>query len=240
MSFDVDITKTVGGDPRRFTLQVKFKTTRRRTVIYGPSGAGKSLTLQALAGLLRPDAGHIAFDGEVLFDHGQRLHVPARRRRFGYLFQDYALFPQLSVRQNVAFGLKRGWLNPSAQAGGEAVERWLRAFELGEVAHQRPHELSGGQRQRAALARALVNEPRALLLDEPFSALDPELRDRMRGELHDLLERIGVPVLMITHDADDLAWFGEHKLYLSEGVINEQPPAAPARARTPPLQMETP
>ena len=219
MSFVVDITKTVGNAQRRFTLHAQFETSARSTVIYGPSGAGKSLTLQALAGLMTPDSGRIQFEDVVLFDTPQRIDVPARERRFGYLFQDYALFPQLNVRQNVAFALRRGWLNPPLHAGGDGVERWLRAFELSEVAHQRPHELSGGQRQRTALARALVNEPRALLLDEPFSALDPDLRDRMRAELRDLLERIRIPVVMITHDPEDLRWFGDRVFRLNAGHI---------------------
>jgi len=221
MSFDVDITKLVGGKQRRFELCVRFETRARRTVIYGPSGAGKSLTLQALAGLLTPDRGRIAIDGEVLYDSAAGIDVPARRRRFGYLFQDYALFPHLNVRQNVAFGLSKGWRNPSRQAGGEAVERWLQVFELADVAKQRPSELSGGQRQRTALARALVNSPRALLLDEPFSALDPALRERMRQELDELLVRIGLPIVMITHDPDDLARFGEAALLMRDGRIAE-------------------
>ena len=229
MSFQVDITKTVGDARRRFTLQVSFETTARSTVIYGPSGAGKSLTLQALAGLLRPDRGRIVFGTELLFDSATRIQVPARRRRFGYVFQDHALFPQLNLRQNVAFGLQRGWLNPSPRAGGEAVERWLRVFELSEVAHQRPHELSGGQRQRTALARALVNEPRALLLDEPFSALDPALRDRLRAELRELMARIDIPMVMITHDPEDLAWFGENIFQLDAGGISRHPPAVQPR-----------
>jgi molybdate transport system ATP-binding protein len=180
MSFDVDIRKTVSSERRSFELRVQFHARARRTVIFGPSGAGKSLTLQAIAGLLQPDAGRIVFDNDVLFDRAANIDVPARRRNFGYLFQDYALFPKLNVRQNIAFALQSGLRNPSSQAGGEAVEQWLRAFELDEVASQRPNELSGGQRQRTALARALVHSPRALLLDEPFSALDPELRQRMR------------------------------------------------------------
>jgi molybdate transport system ATP-binding protein len=129
------------------------------------------------------------------------------------------------VRQNVAFGLKAGWLNPSARAGGEAVDRWLQAFELTDVAAQRPAELSGGQRQRTALARALVNSPRALLLDEPFAALDPELRDRMRTELDELLKRVDIPVVMITHDPADLAWFGQSAFYLRDGCISDRPGA---------------
>ncbi len=223
MSFDVDIRKTVHSARRSFELQVRFTTHARRTVIYGPSGAGKSLTLQALAGLLTPDSGRIAFAGETLFDSCSGIHIPARRRGFGYLFQDYALFPRLNVRQNIAFGLRHGLRNPTARAGGEAVDGWLQSFELDEVAAQRPSDLSGGQRQRTALARALIHAPRALLLDEPFSALDPELRERMRGELDALLRRIDIPVLMITHDPEDLDWFGDEALYLRDGAIAERP-----------------
>ena len=228
MSFDVEIQKTVVSARRSFELSVRFQTRARRTVIYGPSGAGKSLTLQALAGLLSPDVGRIAFADEVLFDSAKGVDVPARRRNFGYLFQDYALFPHLNVRQNIAFGLHRGLRNPGARSDEPEVERWLAAFELNNVAAQRPSELSGGQRQRTALARALVHSPRALLLDEPFSALDPELRSRMRAELDELLQRIAIPVVMITHDPEDLDWFGDEALYLRDGVI-AAPPAAPEK-----------
>ncbi len=224
MSFRVEIDKVVRSERRSFHLRVRFETHAKRTVIFGPSGAGKSLTLQALAGLLTPDAGRIVFGTETLFDAAAGIDVPARLRGFGYLFQDYALFPRLNVRQNIAFGLQTGWRNPSAQVADEAVERWLQAFELGEVALQRPAELSGGQRQRTALARALVHSPRALLLDEPFSALDPDLRDRMRAELDALLRRIDIPVLMITHDPDDLARFGDEAFYLRDGAIADTRP----------------
>jgi len=232
MSFDVDIRKTVTSERRSFTLRVSFRTHARRTVIFGPSGAGKSLTLQAIAGLLRPDSGRIAFDGAPVFDGTQRIDVPARTRNFGYLFQDYALFPRLNVRQNIAFGLRSGLRNPSKQASGDEVERWLQAFELVDVAAQRPAELSGGQRQRTALARALAHSPRALLLDEPFSALDPELRDRMRAELDELLQRVDIPVLMITHDREDLAWFGDEAIYMLDGAIAERPPVLERRVPT--------
>jgi molybdate transport system ATP-binding protein len=240
MGFDVRIDKTFHGERRSFRLQVNLRTQSRRTVIFGPSGAGKSLTLQAIAGLQRPDSGRIVFDGETLFDSATAVDVPARRRGFGYLFQDYALFPKLSVRQNIAFGLQTGWRNPSAAGGGAAVERWLQAFELGDVAAQRPGELSGGQRQRTALARALAPSPRALLLDEPFSALDPELRDRMRVELDALLRRIDIPVLMITHDPEDLGWFGDAAFHLRDGMVTAAPPAARRRASAPADGVERP
>ena len=233
MSFDVQIRKRVssaGG--RSFELNVAFKTEQRCTVIYGPSGAGKSLTLQAMAGLLKPDSGRIVFNGQTLLDTSAGIDVPARARRFGYVFQDYALFPHLNVRQNIAFGLQRGLLNPSAKVDGDAVRRWLHAFELTEVAGQYPHQLSGGQRQRTGFARALVNEPQALLLDEPFSALDPALRERMRDELHRLLERIAIPMLMITHDPDDLVRFGDARLLLEAGAMVEVNPSLSPQSRS--------
>jgi molybdate transport system ATP-binding protein len=223
--FEVDIHKRVGDARRHFDLRVRFAATAQRTVVYGPSGAGKSLMLQALAGLQTPDSGRIALAGEVVFDSASGINLPARRRRMGYLFQDYALFPHQNVRQNIAFGLHTGWRNPPRSVQHAAVRRWLQAFELEEVAHQRPDQLSGGQRQRTALARALVNSPRALLLDEPFAALDPALRQRMRGELDSLLKSIAIPVLMITHDPEDLNWFGEQALQLRDGVIVEAPGA---------------
>jgi molybdate transport system ATP-binding protein len=219
MSLSVDIQRRMVSPQRSFDLRVRFETSARRTVIFGPSGAGKSLTLRAIAGLLKPDQGRIRLGDAVLFDSRLGIAQPARRRHLGYVFQDYALFPHLSVRQNVAFGLRQGWLNPSREARDDRVERSLKALELSELAGQYPDELSGGQRQRVALARALINSPRALLLDEPFSALDGDLRARMRDELDALLARLEIPVLMITHDREDLARFGEVVVHLAGGSL---------------------
>jgi molybdate transport system ATP-binding protein len=232
MGFDVDIHKTVRSERRSFELRVRFQSRAKRCVVYGPSGAGKSLTLQALAGLITPDSGRIAFDDDVLFDAAKRIDRPARQRDFGYLFQDYALFPKLNVRQNIAFGLQAGVRNPSSKFESDAVEYWLNAFELQAVSGQLPSELSGGQRQRTALARALAHSPRALLLDEPFSALDPDLRDRMRAEMDELLQRVDIPVVMITHDPEDLEWFGDERIYLRDGVVAPHPPAPERRIST--------
>ncbi|MFT4174093.1 MAG: ATP-binding cassette domain-containing protein [Rhodocyclaceae bacterium] len=229
MGFEVDFTRTVGSDRRKFKVHARFASDARRTVIYGPSGAGKSLTLQSLAGLLRPDEGFIRFNGDLLFDGGAGVDVPARVRGFGYLFQDYALFPQLNVRQNIAFAQQAGWFNPARKAGDAAVDKWIRALELTAVADLYPAELSGGQRQRTALARSLVKSPRALLLDEPFSALDPALRERTRRELNVLLDDLGIPVVMITHDPQDLECFGEKVLHLRGGRILDE--AEPVGAR---------
>jgi len=219
MTISVNIRKVLRAGERTFQLDAQFESASKRVVIYGASGAGKSQMLKAIAGLSRPDSGVIELDGQKLFDTSAGIDVPARKRRVGYLFQDYALFPHLNVRQNIGFGLQRGWFNPAPRGEPEAVHYWLEAFGLAEVAHQRPAELSGGQRQRVALARALVAEPSALLLDEPFAALDPALRVRMRAELDHLQRRLDIPMLLITHDPDDAATFGGHVLTMADGRV---------------------
>ncbi len=145
--------------------------------------------------------------------------MPARERRLGYLFQEYALFPHLTVRQNIAFGLDAGWRNPKRAAESAAVARWIDDFELRSLADRFPDQLSGGQRQRTALARALVAGPRALLLDEPFAALDTPLRARLRAELQELQERIALPMLLITHDDSDVAAFADEVVHLAAGRV---------------------
>ena len=222
MQLDIDIQKTLRSGERVFQLNARFCAQGQRVVVVGPSGAGKSLLLKAIAGLMRPDSGHVRLDGQTLFDAKAGIHLPPQSRQMAYLFQDYALFPHLSVRQNIAFGLRRGWFNPRLNDGGAAVDYWLDALHLREVAHQAPHELSGGQRQRTALARALVSKPRALLLDEPFAALDPALRAVMRAELDALQKRLQVPMVLITHDPLDVEVFGEQVLHMRGGAIEWQ------------------
>jgi len=215
----VDIDKTLRSGKREFRLRARFEVHSKRLVIYGASGAGKSQLLKAMAGLMRPDSGRIELAGRTLFDSTAGIDLPAQQRRVGYLFQDYALFPHLNVRQNIAFGLQRGLWNPSPKADSEALRYWLQAFELDAVAHQTPDQLSGGQRQRVALARALIAEPSALLLDEPFAALDPSLRVRMRAELDALQRRLDIPMLLITHDPDDASTFGGQVLTMADGAV---------------------
>ncbi len=222
MTIAVDIAATLRSGARTFELRTRFKATGQRVVIYGASGAGKSQMLKAVAGLMRPHAGRIELAGRVLFDAAAGIDISPQRRRVGYLFQDYALFPHLNVRQNIGFGLQRGWRNPPRRGDGAAVAYWLEAFGLEAVAHQLPEQLSGGQRQRVALARALVAEPDALLLDEPFAALDPALRVRMRHELDALQRRLDIPMLLITHDPDDAATFGGQVLTMADGAIVEE------------------
>ena len=219
MVWQVDVQRRFEHRRRRFDLDVKFTSDSRRLVLFGASGAGKSQTLRIIAGLTAPDAGFVRLDGEMLVDRAAGIDVPARRRRLAYVFQDYALFPHLTVVQNIAFGTHRGWLNARRHERHEAVERWLRVFELAPVAHQYPEQLSGGQRQRTALARALVAQPRALLLDEPFAALDPALRARLRDELADLQAQLEIPLVLISHDEADVKRLGDEVLEMREGRV---------------------
>lgn len=219
MTIEINIRKHLQADERSFNLDIALRTDSNRVVLYGPSGAGKSLTLQAIAGLLTPDQGVIRLQKNTLFDSNAAICLAPQRRNVAYLFQDYALFPHLTVVQNVAFGLRSGSFKLRRPHDHPAVQKWLTSFELSATANSYPHQLSGGQRQRVALARALVLEPDILLLDEPFSALDLTLRERMRRELSELQRRLSVPMMVITHDPADLALLGDEIFEIRNGRI---------------------
>lgn len=219
MSLALNIGKTLRSGERSFHLQLDWHADAARIAVFGPSGAGKSLLLRLLTGIERPDHGRIVLAGRVLFDSAAGIDLPMRARSLGYVFQDYALFPHLDARQNVAFGLHRGAWNPRRTCRVPEVEHWLDALGLAAVASLHPAQLSGGQRQRTALARALVTRPRALLLDEPFAALDPPLRAGMRDELDRLQRQSGVPMILISHDPEDAGRFGDAILHLREGRL---------------------
>ncbi|MBB1629099.1 sulfate/molybdate ABC transporter ATP-binding protein [Achromobacter sp. UMC71] len=222
MSVDLRIRKNMVSGDRHFSLDVAFSSASKRIALFGPSGAGKSLTLRAVAGLLRPDAGRIEVNGRVLFDSEARVSVAPQARRVAYLFQDYALFPHLTVAQNIAFGSRRGWLNPPKRAVSADARRWVDAFELGAIVGSYPSEISGGQKQRVALARALMLKPDILLLDEPFSALDSQLRGKMRQELNALQRQLNVPMLLITHDPADVDALADEVFEVREGKVRRR------------------
>ncbi len=222
MSIDLLVRKHMVSGDRKFELDVQFKSSAKRIALFGPSGAGKSLTLRAVAGLLRPDAGRIEVNGRVLFDSQANLSLPARSRRVAYLFQDYALFPHLTVAQNIAFGLRGGWLNPPRREVTREAQRWVDAFELNAIVGSYPNEISGGQKQRVALARALMLQPDILLLDEPFSALDSQLRGKMRQELDALQRQLDVPMLLITHDPADVEALSDEVFEVREGRVGRR------------------
>ena len=192
---------------RSFRLSVALELGRETLALVGPSGAGKSSVLRAIAGLLRPERGRIALGREAWLDTVAGIDVPPERRSVGLVFQEYALFPHLDVRRNVAFG------------GSERVDELLERFRIGHLAGARPAALSGGERQRVALARALARDPSVLLLDEPLSALDTHTRGVVRGELAELLAELQLPTLLVTHDFEDAAALADRVGVIVEGRI---------------------
>jgi molybdate transport system ATP-binding protein len=217
-TIDVALALRVSDGRRAFELDVAFSSAARVVALYGPSGAGKSLTLLAMAGLLTAQAGHVRVEGRTLFDSAQRLDVPPEQRQLGYMFQHYALFPHLTVRENIAFGLT-SWRKRLSADGAQRVDELIDAFGLQAMAHSRPASLSGGQQQRVALARALSCRPRLLLLDEPFAALNPMLRGQLRTELAAACARWAVPLVMITHDIEDVLSLAEVAFLFDAGRV---------------------
>lgn len=203
-----------------FSLKVDFETDSRVLVVFGASGSGKSLTLKMMAGLIAPRAGFVQLGGRVLYDSAAGVDLPARARRVGYVFQDYALFPHMTVRQNVAFGLGSPW-KALGRSRSREVDELLERFEIDHLAESLPRRISGGQRQRTALARALAMKPEALFLDEPLSALDPLLRRRVRADLLATLERTEIPAVLISHDPDDVEAFAGSLAVMDSGHMVE-------------------
>ncbi len=191
MYLSVEIDKSLPG----FHLQASYSCETGVLVLFGPSGAGKSLTLQCLAGIVRPDRGRIVVEGRTLYDSSLGIDLPPQKRRVGYVPQNYALFPHMSVADNIAFGLRR---QASAPRQSE-IPHLVEMLRLDGLEKRRPKELSGGQQQRVALARALASNPRLLLLDEPFSALDTPLRDALRADLCEVHRELGVSIVLVTH-----------------------------------------
>jgi molybdate transport system ATP-binding protein len=194
---------------RTFRLQLTLTVGAETVALVCPSGAGKSSVLRAVAGLLRPERGNVTFGPETWLDRGRGIDMPPERRRVGLVFQEYALFPHLDVRGNVAFGAR----------DRRAVPELLERLRIGGLADARPTELSGGERQRVALARALAREPDVLLLDEPLSALDTHTRRTVRAELHEFLGELRMPTLLVTHDFEDAATLADRVGVLVDGRV---------------------
>ena len=212
MSLDVKITKRFDG----FTLRTEFTAGNTTAAILGASGCGKSMTLRCIAGIVRPDSGRIVLDGRVLFDSEQGIDLPPQQRNVGLLFQNYALFPNMTVEQNVLCALKKE-KDPAVRKA--ACAEALRAMRLEKLAHRLPSELSGGQQQRAALARILAGKPRILMLDEPFSALDSYLREEVEGEVGSLLASFAGTALLVTHNRDEAYRLCKEMIVLNEGRV---------------------
>ncbi len=203
-----------------FTLDVAWTAGDGVAVLFGPSGAGKTLTLQCLAGLLRPDQGRIVVDGRVLFDSSAGVDVPPQARRVGYVFQGYALFPHLSVAENVGFGLRA---RPRAERAARTASV-LERLGLADLGRRAPHQLSGGQRQRVALGRALATDPALLLLDEPLSALDAPLRRALRDELRAILREWRTAAVVVTHDFTEAYRLADRIVVYDAGRVVQSAP----------------
>ncbi|MBM3270801.1 MAG: ATP-binding cassette domain-containing protein [Candidatus Sericytochromatia bacterium] len=215
----------VAGEPGhpQARLDAEIRVPPGITVLFGPSGSGKTTCLVTLAGLLRPTRGRIALGGQVFFDSDLGTDVPPERRRVGLVFQSLALFPHLSAEANVAYGLPAGL---SGAARRDRARHWLERIRVPHLAQRKPASFSGGEAQRVALARALASEPRVLLLDEPFSALDLELRLELAEEVQAIVTELGLPALLVTHDREDARRLGRRLILLSAGrVVSEGVPA---------------
>jgi molybdate transport system ATP-binding protein len=218
LTFDIE-RRFRGGVTVRAALEVPLDA-EPVTVLYGPSGAGKTTVLRCLAGLDLPDAGVIHFGRETWADASARAFVPPQRRGVGFLFQEYALFPHLTVAENIGYALRTTEKSERARRVDEAA----RLLRISDLLERRPDRLSGGQRQRVALARALAPRPRLLLLDEPLSALDAPTREELRGELRALLERTGIPSIVVTHDRVEAMALGDRMAVLADGAVRQVGP----------------
>jgi molybdate transport system ATP-binding protein len=208
-------TFPVRSDSAGFSLDLEFRAAAGVTALFGPSGSGKTLTLDSIAGFMRPDEGRVILDDDILFDGATRVNLPPQARNCGYVFQSYALFPHMTLRENLVFAAER---RPRLERH-RRVNEMLERFRLVDVAGRRPHEVSGGQRQRCSIARALIGAPRMLLLDEPTQGLDAPLRAEFYEVLRSVRADFKTPVLLVSHDLDECFELGEEMLILRDGRI---------------------
>ena len=207
MALEVHVKKALSS----FVLDISLTVERGELkVIIGPSGAGKTTVIRIIAGLERPDEGYITYHGEEWVNSGKGDFMPSQKRRLGFVFQDYTLFPHLTVYQNVAF----------AAQDRKDVGELLRLFGIWDVRDSKPNRISGGERQRCAICQNLARKPRVLLLDEPFSALDLENRRRLRRELKALKEKLSIPIIHVTHDLNEALYLGDEVLPMVKGKLD--------------------
>ncbi len=211
MSLLVDIEKDLG----QFSLRARFEAGNTTTALLGASGCGKSVTLKCIAGIMTPDRGRIVLDGRTLFDREKHINLTPQERRVGYLFQQYALFPNMTVEQNIQCGIRAGSRSEKRRLCAQAVQR----FRLEGLEKKYPVQLSGGQQQRTALARILLSEPKCILLDEPFSALDSFLKWNLELELSDILSDFDGPVLWVSHDRGECRRNCENVCVMENGLV---------------------
>jgi molybdenum ABC transporter ATP-binding protein len=208
-----DASDTAG--PGEFTLDVQFDAPPDVTILFGASGSGKTTTLKCIAGLLRPDAGHIAINDDALFDYERGVDLPIRKRGVGYVFQNLALFPHLSVRDNVEFGMQGLGKRERRARSAEMME----ALHIGHTAARKPRDISGGEAQRVALARALGCRPRILLLDEPLSAIDEATKLGIIRDLKSINRRLQLPILYVTHSREEAVSVGSRVIVYDRGQV---------------------
>ncbi len=214
----LQIEKNLQSSGRSFDLNVTLKLPAGITIVFGPSGAGKTTLLECVAGLIEPDRGSISVAGRMLFDRGENVNIRPQHRSVGYVFQDLALFPHLSVQKNVAYGLP----GLNADERKERVEKILASFRIAHLHFRKPAQISGGERQRVALARALVTDPPALLLDEPLAGLDAATKSKIMDDLRAWNAAHRIPILHVTHSREEVFALGERMIVLENGRVSAQ------------------
>lgn len=213
---DLFIQKKLNAPHGNMLLDIQCQIESKQLVtLYGKSGVGKTSTLRILAGLLQPDFGKISIDGNVLLDTAHKINLPPQKRKIGLVFQDYALFPNMTIFDNLSFALQK---NQDKKILDELIE----IMELGDLKNQKPYKLSGGQKQRTALARALVQKPKLLLLDEPLSALDVEMRSKLQKYLLQVHREFGLTTILISHDISEILKLSDQILVLENGKLIQQ------------------
>lgn len=204
----------------QFMLNVSCSFPGGVLVIQGESGSGKSTILNCISGLLTPETGRVEVNGRVLYNSGQNVNIPVQNRNIGYVFQNYALFPNMTVEKNILYGLKNQQdykIKDKREDMLQYMEYILDTFRIGHLRKKYPYQISGGEKQRTALARAIVTKPDLLLLDEPFSALDLKTKNIVYQEFLELKHRVQMPIILISHDPKESDLFADYRLYLEEG-----------------------